>query len=164
MCQRCFSFYFDPPRPTRQPDPSARTPPTPLTPMQAGRSLFDRAYRNILTKYWVSVTSTPCRGRLTGFAALQFAPSGGQFLLPYTSPKHPRLSPRTAGRVEEAAEITAGASLPFQAHNRKTRRTTAKGGTPKNSLSPGSKNIIYISLLLFICQQTFSGSAGTRFR
>lgn len=29
MCQRCFSLYFDPPRPTRRPDPSARTPPPP---------------------------------------------------------------------------------------------------------------------------------------
>lgn len=165
MCQRCFSLYFDPGRPPRRSDPSAQTPTPSPTPVEAGCSLFGHAYRNILTKYWVSATSTPRRGRLTGFAALHFAPSGGQFLLPTHPLRHPRLSPGTAGRLEEAAELATGAPLPFQAHDRKTRRPTAKGGTPKNSLPSRSQNIIYISrLLLFICRQTFSGSAGTRFR
>lgn len=138
------------------PDPSARTPSA--TPVEAGCSLFGPAYRNILTKYWVSATSTPRRGRLTGFAALHM---GSIF-----RPPSPRaFLPGQRGLLKRPQKSQHGASMPFQTHNRKTRRSTAKGGTPKNSLPPGSNNIIYISLLfLFIWQQTFSGSAGTRFQ
>lgn len=81
MCQRRFSLHFDPPphppptpRSPRRPDPGARSPSP--TPVEAGCCLFGRAYRNILTKYWVSATSTPRRGRLTGFASLNLRRQG----------------------------------------------------------------------------------------
>lgn len=149
-------------------DPSAPPPTTTTTTLGAGCSLFEHAYRNILTKYWVSVTSAPCRGRLTGFAALQFTPSGGQFLFLCSPPLPPKTPPHPhPGRRGVLTRRRRSPQLPCRSERtiRKSRSSTAIGGTPKNSLSPGSKNIIYISLLLlFICRQTFSGSEGTRFR
>lgn len=160
MCQRCFSLHFDPPHdpPPIPPTPRPRCT-KPLPHPSGGRLLlvWPRLSEHFDKVLGVGDKHPPPR-QVDRVCRSQFAPSGGQ-LTPRPQGR------RTAGRIKEATEITTGASLPFREHNRKSWLSTARAGTPKNSLPPGSKNIIYISLLLlFICWQTFSGSAGTRFR